>query len=224
MSAPKEPEQWDFFLSHKQADMGRAVALLEGDLRERKYKSWLDVKMKDCSVPAMMHGVEHSRFFVLVLSEHYFESDYCKMELFKAIELGKPVVLTHREGLDVGTALRLMKEALLGTSEEMDRAVAGIVRCTSIQLVVSDADFARMTVSKILEAAGLERASSAVAQANLRHRVRAIASSLQIDVEHRHMAGVLERAMETLCIRPTAASKPLAFHERVHMIEQHLGL
>lgn len=223
---------WDLFISHRQADTGRTAALLEGDLRERRYKVWLDVKMRDCSLPAMMHGVEHSRVFLLVLSDGYFSSDYCRREVLRAIDLQKPIVLAHREGIDVGCALRYMDTALKGQSAQLDAAVDDIKSCTSIQLVVSDSVFAKTTVDKIIAAAGLQptRTLNAVdsapsSQANLRRRIKAIASSLQLDEqEHRHMADVLDRAMETLCIRTEVMEKSPPFHERVQVVEQHLGL
>lgn len=146
---------WDFFLSHKQSDTNNAVALIEGDLRERSYKCWLDVKVKDCSPPAMMEGVECSRVFVLVLSKHYFESEFCIKEVLKAIELRKKIVLCHQEGLHVGDALKMMDKALKGKAPSK-KAVEDIKNCTSIQLVMSDATFAKVTVEKMLDAAGFQ--------------------------------------------------------------------
>ena len=222
---PNAGGPWDLFLSHKQSETGRAVALLEGDLRERKYRAWLDVKMRDCSLPAMMHGVEHSRVFVLVLSESYFESDYCRRELLRALELNKKIVLAHREGLDVGKALGTMDAALKGRSARLDAALDEIKSCTSIQLIVSDSVFAKTTVTKILVAAGIETTHALdIAQDNLRRRVKAIASSLQLDCEDFHMAGLLDRAMETLCIRTEVMDNKPPFHERVDMVEKHLGI
>lgn len=217
---------WDLFLSHKQSETGRAVALLEGDLRERRYRAWLDVKMRDCSLPAMMHGVDHSRVFVLVLSESYFESDYCRRELMRAVDLNKKIVLAHREGLNVGMALGMMDSALKGRSARLDTALEEIKGCTSIQLIVSDSVFAKTTVTKILVAAGIEtpNALDGGVQDNLRRRVKAIASSLQLECEDRHMAGLLDRAMDTLCIRTEVMDKRPPFHERVELVEKHLGI
>jgi hypothetical protein len=84
---------WDFFMSHKQTESGRDVALITRDLEKAGKRVWLDVNMGDCSTAAMMEGVEHSETFVLVLSDGYFDSTYCVMELRRAISLQKNVVV-----------------------------------------------------------------------------------------------------------------------------------
>jgi hypothetical protein len=86
---------WEFFMSHKQGESGRDVALITRDLEQAGKRVWLDVNMGDCSTAAMMEGVEHSETFVLVLSDGYFDSEFCKMELGRAISLRKNIVLCH---------------------------------------------------------------------------------------------------------------------------------
>ena len=215
-------EDWDFFLSHRQLDTGRAVALLEGDLRERRYRCWLDVKVRDCSFAGMMHGIACSRVFVLVVSDGYFASEFCLKELLHALELNKKVVLVHQEGLRVGDALAALKGALRGRSDAIERALDEVLNQTSIQLIVSDAEFAKTTVAKILQASSLAPRPSAH-EAGIRDRVQAVVSSLQLETQGAHMAEILDKAMDTLCMRATErAAMPIV--ERLAAVEAHLGL
>jgi hypothetical protein len=91
-----EGAPWDFFMSHVQRESGRAVALITMDLTMAGKKVWLDVNMNDCGTPAMMEWVEHSNTFMLVLSDGYFDSQFCVMELRRAISLWKKIVLCHK--------------------------------------------------------------------------------------------------------------------------------
>ena len=97
---------WDFFLSHVQKESGREVALIASDLQQQGKKVWLDVNMANCSAQAMMEGVDNSNNFVIVLSEGYFQSSYAVMEVRRALEMRKNIILCHAEGLNVGAALK----------------------------------------------------------------------------------------------------------------------
>ena len=138
---PVDPNQgpWDFFFSHKQAESGQPVALVANDLAKRGKTVWLDVNMKNQSLTAMMHGVDASSNFVLVLSHNYFESEYCRKELRQALKSNKNIILCHTEGLDVGAALTKKPAEFEGIGEE-----------TSIQLVVSNPAFREVAVDQIL--------------------------------------------------------------------------
>ena len=98
---------WDFFISHKQSEAGRTVALITRDLEQRGKKVWLDVNMEDCSTTAMMEGVDQSRFFVCVLSDGYFASEFCLKEVRRAQAASKQIILCHTEGVNVGPALQV---------------------------------------------------------------------------------------------------------------------
>ena len=134
---------WDYFMSHKQNEAGRAVALITRDLEQRGKKVWLDVNMQDCSVAAMKEGVHNSHCFVCVLSDGYFESDFCRSEAQWAQAAGKQIILCHIEGINVGAAL----QSKPGGFDQIGHRA-------SIQLVVSDPDFRQVSVQKLLEEAG----------------------------------------------------------------------
>ena len=118
---------WDFFVSHVQRESGRTVALIASDLKDAGKKVWLDVNMSDCSLPAMMEGVEDSHNFVLVLTEGYFQSKWCSDELRRAMQVGRNVILCHDEYVNVGAALKAKPPEFESIGDE-----------TSIKLVVSD--------------------------------------------------------------------------------------
>ena len=55
----------------------------------------------------------------------------------------------------MGEALKMMDQALKGKAPSK-KAVDDIKKCTSIQLVISDATFAKVTLEKIVDAAGIQ--------------------------------------------------------------------
>ena len=63
-------------------------------------------KASNRSTQAMMEGVDNSNNFVIVLSEGYFQSSYAVMEVRRALEMRKNIILCHAEGLNVGAALK----------------------------------------------------------------------------------------------------------------------
>ena len=135
---------WDFFMSHKQDESGRAVALITRDLEQAGKKVWLDVNMNDCGTPAMMEGVEHSKTFVLVLSDGYFDSQFCVLELRRAICLEKKIVLCHKQGVNVGAILQ---------RKPLDPEFAHIGDKQSVELIVSDAKFRKVAVERLIASA-----------------------------------------------------------------------
>ena len=132
---------WDFFMSHKQDESGHPVALITMDLTIAGKKVWLDVNMNDCGAPAMMEGVEHSKTFVLVLSDRYFDSKYCVMELRRAISLRKKIVLCHKQGVNVGAILQ---------RRPPDPEFANIGDTQSLELIISDAQFRKCVVERLI--------------------------------------------------------------------------
>jgi hypothetical protein len=135
---------WDFFMSHKQVESGPDVALITRDLEKAGKRVWLDKNMKDCSTAAMMEGVEHSKTFVLVLSDGYFDSQYCVKELRHAISLEKKILLCHKHGVNVGAILQ---------RKPPDPEFASIGDKQSLELVTSDAVFREFTVKRLIDSA-----------------------------------------------------------------------
>jgi hypothetical protein len=139
-----EGAPWDFFMSHKQGESGSDVALITRDLEKAGKEVWLDKNMKDCSTAAMMEGVEHSKTFVLVLSDGYFDSQFCVKELRRAISLEKKIVLCHKQGVNVGAILQ---------KKPPDPEFAHIGEKQSLELVTSDAVFREFTVKRLMDSA-----------------------------------------------------------------------
>ena len=135
---------WDFFMSHKQNESGRDVALITRDLEQAGKRVWLDVNMGDCSTAAMMEGVEHSETFVLVLSDGYFDSEFCKMELRRAFSLPKNIVLCHKQGVNVGAILQ---------RRPSDPEFANIGAKQSLELIINDAKLRKFQVDRLIESA-----------------------------------------------------------------------
>ena len=134
-----EGAPWDFFVSHKQNESGRDAALITRDLEQAGKTVWLDVNMKDLSTDAMLEGVEHSKTFVLVLSHGYFDSKFCVMELSRAVDLRKNIVLCHKEGVNVGAILQTMPPEFRTISDH-----------ASLQLVTSDATSREVAVKRLI--------------------------------------------------------------------------
>ena len=143
-STINEGAPWDFFMSHKQSESGHPVALITMDLTMAGKKVWLDVNMNDCGTPAMMEGVEHSKTFVLVLSDGYFDSQFCVMELHRAICLEKKIVLCHKQGVNIGAILQ---------RKPSDPEFANIGDKQSVELIVSDAKFRKVAVERLIASA-----------------------------------------------------------------------
>jgi hypothetical protein len=135
---------WDFFMSHKQGESGPDMALITMDLLKAGKRVWLDKNMKDCSTAAMMEGVEHSKTFVLVLSNGYFDSTFCVMELRRAIELRKKIVLCHKQGVNVGAILQ---------RKPAGPEFASIGDKQSLELVTSDAVYREFAVKRLMDSA-----------------------------------------------------------------------
>jgi hypothetical protein len=135
---------WDFFMSHVQRESGPDLALITRDLEKAGKEVWLDKNMKDCSTAAMMEGVEHSKTFVLVLSDGYFDSQFCVKELRRAISLEKKIVLCHKQGVNVGAILQ---------RKPPDPEFASIGDKQSLELVTSDADYREFAVKRLMDSA-----------------------------------------------------------------------
>ena len=67
---------------------------------------WLDKYADDRSETGMVEGVTSKDIFVAILSEKYFESKFCCLELRTALKIGKPIlVVWNQSKFTVQTAL-----------------------------------------------------------------------------------------------------------------------
>ena len=78
----------------------------------------------------MQDGVRRSEAFVCILSEGYFESEYCCKEMRWAFENEKPILSTFKNGMNVG--------ALLNTAPEDFRDQIKTVDSISIDASAND--------------------------------------------------------------------------------------
>ena len=96
----------------------------------------------------MQDGVRRSEAFVCILSEGYFESEYCCKEMRWAIEKEKPILSTYKNGMNVG--------ALLNTAPEDFRDQIKTV--DSISIDASANDVLNLAVTKLTKRAEKIRA------------------------------------------------------------------
>jgi hypothetical protein len=135
------PGSWKFFLSHVQAD-AKADAL---DLFGLLPDCWLDVKMNDQSVEAMMEGVSQSKIFLCILSKGFWKSTYCCKEMEEAKKLNKPVVSTYTQGVHVGQLLNEAPSSLNSWIKGFD----------AVELIRTKPEFTMASVKLICEKAGI---------------------------------------------------------------------
>lgn len=141
-SPPFGHSTWEFFVSHVQRESGGCAASMVAELERMGKTSWLDVNMNDQSEGAMIEGVMFSDAFILILTDGYFQSEYCKKELTCAMDCGKKVILCHPEGTNVGAAIR-KAPTLHG------RRVVGNEQ--SVQLVTSNPHHRRTSAQMLLQ-------------------------------------------------------------------------
>jgi hypothetical protein len=88
----KQSNHKTFFISYKQDDRcDGAVSQLYNHLPGKGH--WLDKMVKNKSVAGMMEGVAKSDIFVAVFSPKYLTSWFCCLELHKAMECNKPILI-----------------------------------------------------------------------------------------------------------------------------------
>jgi hypothetical protein len=141
-----EPGRWKYFVSHVQRECKLEAVMLANEWG--KEQCWLDRFMEDKSVAAMEEGVKGSEIFVCILSDGYFDSEYCCNEMRWAFETKKPIISTYRIGVNVG--------ALLNKAPEEFRAQ--IKAIDSMKLDADDSDYFEVSMKKItkrLVAAGI---------------------------------------------------------------------
>ena len=111
-AALNQPGKWGFFLSHTRRS-GHAICLaaeLDRDLGREGHTCWLDVRMDDCSCPAMQEGATKSTVVLAIITgpcenpdkpedpredNAYYSRGFCLQELRWAMEAGaviQPIV------------------------------------------------------------------------------------------------------------------------------------
>jgi hypothetical protein len=91
------PMQFYAFMSHAQADASGTTGTLYFAYKQLGLHNWLDMRQANITLEAMRQGVQDSRIFLLVLTQHVLASWYCQQEMLTAIELEKPVQLVIEE-------------------------------------------------------------------------------------------------------------------------------
>ena len=87
-----------YFISYKQNDGNDgAVQMLAHLLSSGGAKVWLDKLVEDRSEKGMVKGVQESDVFVAVISESYFASWFCCLEMFTALKEGKAVLVVWNQ-------------------------------------------------------------------------------------------------------------------------------
>ena len=83
-----------FFISHQQKSGGNQVHAICRELEIRGCSVWRDQDLDDeISVQAMKTGIENSLIFLIFLTDKYWQSWFCCMELLHAIDKGKRVIV-----------------------------------------------------------------------------------------------------------------------------------
>jgi serine/threonine protein kinase len=96
-----------YFLSYKQQDLNDgAVMMMYTTLTEKGQRAWLDKYADDRSEEGMVAGVSACDVFLCCISEKYFTSYFCCLEVHTAIRLRKPILVVFNQSkVTVQTAL-----------------------------------------------------------------------------------------------------------------------
>merc|ERR1711959_382905 len=130
-------------ISHKQKETAPEALALVMELG--RDECWLDVHMKDKSTEAMREGVVCSDNFLAIISEGYFESEYCWQEMEWAFQSGRRIISTHKSGCNVGAIFQKYAEYDL---------IKQIKAIESIKLDRSDPEFWKVSLNKVKRAIG----------------------------------------------------------------------
>jgi hypothetical protein len=132
VEAKTEVPQWDAFVCHASEDKEDFVRPLAEELRSRGLRIWYDefaLQVGDSLRRAIDHGLQYSRFGVVVLSPAFFAKDWPQRELdglvAKEVE-GQKVILPvwHKLGVkDVRKCSLLLADRVAAKSEEGMEAV-----------------------------------------------------------------------------------------------------
>ena len=84
--------EWDFFLSHVQAEGGQSMRLLQARLQARGIKCWLD-QSEIPSGPNIKRDVPRSRVLLVYLTKSIFTRPWCLFEMLCALRARRPIML-----------------------------------------------------------------------------------------------------------------------------------
>jgi len=97
LSLSKAPQvKWDNFLSHVQKFSADACRNISDVLRKNGITIWYDKEVDRLDDLGIIGGVVNSRLFTLILTNEYFERQYCIFEFCLATVARKPII-TLRE-------------------------------------------------------------------------------------------------------------------------------
>ena len=88
---------YHIFISYYQANAIDQVATLTELLKQKNLKVWFDQGVAEITEQAMIDGVTNSAFVLIFLSKDILTRPFCLMEIRKAIELVKKVLLVYEE-------------------------------------------------------------------------------------------------------------------------------
>ena len=97
-----------------------------------------------CQLAMFTYLLTTYKTFVLVLSDGYFDSQFCVKELRRATSLEKKIVLCHKQGVNVGAILQ---------RKPPGPEFASIGDKQSLELVTSDAVYREFAVKRLIESA-----------------------------------------------------------------------
>eukprot|EP00808_Paulinella_micropora_P009965 g29214.t1 len=153
-----------FSAIHGEATPEQMVEVLRQGFLRRGLTSWVDVKMKDMSRPAMEEGVCRSRCVIAMLTdegkegEAYLYRQYCLDELRWAVAARVPVVMVvgTNDKRRIGDMLSKMPadlKVLQGNVPDVDRSHAKKLEA-SIHYPQADADRIKSCACKLCDTAG----------------------------------------------------------------------
>jgi len=134
------PGKWKSFLSHVQGEAGKEAQILFYELGGAP-ACWLDVKMGDKAVEAMMEGVQGSANFLLILTPGYFDRPFCIKELEMAVQCKKNIVLCHTSSTKSKLSELFQQAHSMGFN--------GIGNEESVELILNDPDYLAVTIMKL---------------------------------------------------------------------------
>mmetsp|Transcript_267 Transcript_267/g.490 ORF Transcript_267/g.490 Transcript_267/m.490 type:complete len:600 (+) Transcript_267:224-2023(+) len=98
------------FLSYKQGDGNDVAVRRLKDLLPGQ--NWFDKDQPDKGTQAMINGVLGCDVFIAIISEKYFLSEYCKLELGIAIREQKPIMVVHNVNSPIKEVLQWVPQEL----------------------------------------------------------------------------------------------------------------
>lgn len=218
-----DQKRWTFFLSHVQRETATEAVQLAHALGTEI--CWLDRMVDDRSVDGMRRGVHRSSVFLCILSEGYFDSQYCMSELAWALAERKPIVTVFPCGTDVGALLRKAPEShpLDGEALEVRKRLQSV---DAIKIDAKDDAYFKLGVLKIQQRTGQFRApvdsvaSAAAAARTLRSRAVMAAEAVGHKHEGKHLRKIVDELAASLIGSQIDMGAPVA--HKLDRVEREL--